>query len=199
MSEWEEVLDFWFGPIDESGSAAPEKSKRWFGGGPDFDAEVRARFEPAWHAIAAGEKDDWLDTPRGKLAAIIVLDQLSRNMFRDMAKMYAADDRAIALALGAIERGDDRTLPLAMRTFLYMPLMHAEDVELQDRCVALFESLRDELEGDRRERIAGHVEYARRHRDVVARFGRFPHRNAILGRETTPEEAAFLAEKPTGF
>ncbi len=199
MVSFEDVLEFWLGPLDENGRAAPEKMKTWFQGGPELDREIRERFEPTWNAIMAGERQDWLGSARGRLATVIVLDQLSRNMFRNTATMYAGDERAVGLALDAIERGDDKELALAERTFLYMPLMHAEDVALQDTCVALFESMRDEVEGEAKKGLDNNVGYARRHRDVVARFGRFPHRNAILGRESTPDEAAFLVEMPGGF
>ncbi|MCA9526777.1 MAG: DUF924 domain-containing protein, partial [Myxococcales bacterium] len=146
-----------------------------------------------------GEHADWLEDPRGRLATVVVLDQLSRNMFRGDARMYAADERALALALEGLARGDDRSLQLAERVFLYMPLMHAEDVGHQERCVALMTALRASAPASLREKYALHVKFAGLHRDVVARFGHFPHRNDILGRTTTPEEAVFLQGPNSSF
>ena len=196
---WTPVLDFWFGDLDDRGEAHPAKEAEWFGKSPAFDAEILRRFKGLYEELARGEHADWLEDPRGRLATVVVLDQLSRNMFRGDAQMYAADERALALALEGLARGDDRSLQLAERVFLYMPLMHAEDVGHQERCVALMTALRASAPASLREKYALHVKFAGLHRDVVARFGHFPHRNDILGRPTTPEEAVFLQGPNSSF
>ncbi|MBT8494746.1 MAG: DUF924 domain-containing protein [Deltaproteobacteria bacterium] len=194
-----DVLDFWFGDLDESGSADAEHSKQWFKKDPEFDAEIRTRFESSYQAIASGEREDWLSKPEGALAYVIVLDQFSRNMYRDSAQMYAADDRALTAARQAITAGFDAQLPSDQRVFLYMPLMHAEDREAQAECVSHMEKLVAELGADPDSRAAANLKYARWHQDVVDRFGRFPHRNPILGREHTPEEQSYLDEGGHSF
>lgn len=194
----DDVLAFWLGDLDESGRSSDDVSKRWWLKSETFDAECTQRFASAHAAIEAGELDAWLASPRGRLAYVIVLDQLSRNMFRDDAKMYSADHLAVKAALDAIDAGLDRDLGYHERYFLYMPLMHAEDRALQERCVALFASLGEDFP-DHADSAAKAKDFAERHRAIVDRFGRFPHRNAILGRESTPEEAAFLKEPGSGF
>ena len=179
------VLDFWFG-------AGPQVWRKiWFVRDPDFDAAC-ARFAPEREAALAGAHDAWAETPRGVLALLILLDQLSRNLFRGQAEAFAADPRARALAGAALERGFDRGLTPIERVFLYLPVMHAEDLADQDLSVALCEAL-PPIEG------ASVAEQARRHRDVIRRFGRYPHRNAALGRASTPDELAYLAEPGAGF
>lgn len=190
----DEVLGFWLGEVDDRGIAPPEARKRWWKKDPGFDAEVRERFGELHREVAAGQHDDWTQTPRGAAAAVIVLDQFSRNMFRDDPRMYAQDARACAIADEAIARGFDDALGLHARFFLYMPFMHAEDLAAQERCVALMQEL-----AALDESFAPNVDYAIAHRDIVARFGRFPHRNAILGRTSSPEEVAFLKEPGSSF
>ena len=181
----EAVLDFWFG------AGPPVWRKLWFLKDPDFDAAC-ARFAPAREAALAGACDSWAETPRGVLALLILLDQFSRNLFRDRAEAFAADPRARALAGAALERGFDRGLTPIERVFLYLPVMHSEDLADQDLSVSLCEAL-PPIEG------APVVESAYRHRDVIRRFGRYPHRNAALGRASTPDELAYLAEPGAGF
>lgn len=177
LSSIDEVLSFWF--------ADPA---RWWRKDPAFDAELRDRFLALHEAIGRGEREDWLATARGALAYVIVLDQLSRNMFRGTARAFANDARARAAARRAVDRGDDRALSEDERMFLYMPFLHSEDIVDQDRAVALFRSLPSD-----------HVRYAEQHRDIVRRFGRFPHRNALLGRASTPGEEEFLKQPGSSF
>src|SRR5690606_17045287 len=141
----------------------------------------------------AGRLDGWARSPRGRLALIIVLDQLSRNIHRDSAAAFASDARAQALCMEGLERGDDRELAPLERWFFYMPLEHAESLELQERSVREFERLAAEAPAELQSALEAALDYARRHRDVIARFGRFPHRNTVLGRDSTPEEQAYLA------
>jgi uncharacterized protein (DUF924 family) len=173
----DDVIAFWF--------ADPA---RWWRKDAAFDAEVRDRFLALHEAIDRGEREDWLDTARGALAYVVVLDQLSRNMFRGTARMFASDSRARAGARRALDRGDDRALSPDERDFLYMPFMHSEDLADQDRSVALFASAGPE---QRR--------FAEAHRDIVRRFGRFPHRNVLLARSSTPEELEFLNQPGSSF
>lgn len=194
-----EVLEFWFGTLDESGFADEAHKRRWFMKDDAFDEEIRSRFLSVYEAIASGEHEDWRDDARGALAYVIVLDQFSRNMFRGSGRMYAEDARAVAATKDAIARGLDHDLGPAERTFLYMPLMHSEALVDQESCIRHFEHLCGELEGDAAKAIANNVDYAIRHRDIVARFGRFPHRNALVNRSTTDEEAAFLEEPGSSF
>lgn len=195
----DEVLSFWFGELDEHGLASEDTTKRWWRKDAAFDEQIRARFEALHRAVLAGEREDWLDSARGRLATLIVLDQLSRNMFRDSARAFAADGQALEIALGGIDQGMDRTLPVAQRAFFYLPLMHSEDLDTQQRCVALFEALHAELDGTAREQIAANLDFACKHRDIVASWGRFPHRNEVLSRESSAEERAFLEQPGSSF
>jgi len=169
----DDVLDFWR-------QAGPE---RWFARSDAFDADCRRRFAVLWQKAAAGRLPDWEATPDSALALVLLLDQLPRNMFRGSARMYAADPLAREVAHRAVTRGFDRQVEPALRCFFYLPFMHSEALADQERCVALCEAAGD----------AGQLKWARHHHDIVARFGRFPHRNALLGRRSTAEEAEFLA------
>jgi uncharacterized protein (DUF924 family) len=195
----DDILDFWFGPLDEHGSADSEHMARWWKKDPAFDDEIRRRFGDLSRAIDSRRLDSWLDDPRGRLAQIVVLDQFSRNMHRDTPAMFAGDPRALELALEGIARGHDRELSLDQRIFMYTPLVHSEELAHQERAVVLLAALRDSAPPSARERVAEVARYAEMHRDIVRRFGRFPHRNAILGRESSAEEIAFLQEPGSRF
>ena len=194
-----DILLFWFGELDAEGRADDVHSKRWWKKDAAFDDEIRARFQAAHAAVLAGQQDDWLVTPRGRLAYVIVLDQFSRNMYRGTRRMFDGDQKALRAVLDGMTRGADRELCHAERSFFYMPLMHSEDVAVQERSVSTFEAWRDELAGDARERVAGLVKYAEQHRDIVRRFGRFPHRNALLDRTSTHQEEDFLKQPGSSF
>jgi uncharacterized protein (DUF924 family) len=168
-----EVVTFWLGQND----------KVWFSADPAFDAEVLSRFAELVERAKSGSLDHWSDAAEGALALVILLDQMTRNIYRDSPEMFAADGKALAVARRAIERGFDEELPKDKRRWLYMPFMHSEDLADQERSVELFA----------RSDISESLPFAEEHADIIRRFGRFPHRNAILGRRTTPEEAAFLA------
>jgi len=186
-----DVLAFWFGREDDPGYG--EFRSQWFQKGEAFDREVTDRFGDLYERAAAGELDAWREEAESCLALVIVLDQFPRNMFRGDARTHTTDGKALDAAKYAIERALDRELPAFGRMFLYMPFMHAENVEDQRRSVELFERLAAEPGGP------DVVEYAVGHREIVERFGRFPHRNAILGRETTPEEAEFLTQPGSSY
>lgn len=198
-SEIEEVLSFWFGELDASGFASKDTATRWFKKDPAFDEEVRTRFGALHARLAAGSERPAVAEPRATLAYVIVLDQLSRNMFRDQPGMFASDALALSAARASVDAGKDRELRVQERVFLYMPYMHSEALADQDECVRLFRAMADEQSGDAKAAIEFNHEYAVKHRDIVLRFGRFPHRNRILGRTTTGEEATFLSQPGSSF
>jgi len=195
----EAVLSFWIGPLDADGLADEQRAQRWWARDSTFDAEIRARFEPTWHEIMSGSHEHWLVDARSRLAYVIVLDQFSRNMFRGQADAFAADARALAVARDGVAQAHDRELRGQERVFLYMPFMHSEDLAVQEECVRLFTVFQAESSGRLEEVLAQNTDFARRHRDVVARFGRFPHRNQVLSRPSTAEELAFLELPGSSF
>lgn len=176
----EEVLSFWFGP---------EAEAHWFAKDEAFDAALRRRLGGLAAAAAGGQLDDWAGTARGALALVILLDQLPRNLHRGRADAFAQDAKARAVASRAVNLRLDQSLTPRERLFLYLPFEHGESLADQERAVALIGALDD----------AEQTDYAVRHREVVRRFGRFPHRNRALGRESTPEEVAFLAGPNSSF
>ncbi|MBQ4855484.1 DUF924 domain-containing protein [Rhodanobacter sp. B2A1Ga4] len=185
-----DILDFWF---------AEAGADHWFAADAAFDAQIRERFGEAVEAAADGRLDDWAGTPSGWLALLILLDQFPRNLYRHDPRAWATDAGAQRVALSGLARGDDRQLPAVQRVFAYLPLEHAENLALQRRSVALFEALCAEVPTAQRQPFEEFLDYARRHCEVIARFGRFPHRNAALGRTDTPEEALYLAQPGAGF
>jgi uncharacterized protein (DUF924 family) len=186
-----EILDFWFGREGEEGYGLFREA--WFTKDPGFDREVRDRFEVAYEEAAAGRLNHWKDEARSCLALIILLDQFPRNMFRGDPKTYAADDKALEAARHAVEHAYDRELPPYGRMFVYLPFEHSENLEDQRLSVELFRGLAGEMGS---EDLLG---YAVRHLEIIERFGRFPHRNEMLGRATTPEEAEFLRGPDSSF
>jgi uncharacterized protein (DUF924 family) len=184
------VFDFWFGApgSPEHGLDRPE----WFRKDAGFDAQMRERFGALIAAVMGGAR--FGAAPQETLAAIVVLDQFTRNVHRDTPLAFAGDTQALALAQAMTARGADHGLPVLQRSFVYLPFEHAEDPALQDRSVRCFEALAAAAPAMR-----DRLDYALKHRDVVRRFGRFPHRNAALGRASTPEEVAFLKEPGSGF
>ena len=168
-----DVLAFWR-------AAGPEK---WFNKSDDFDSAIRDDFLATYEAAAAGRLSDWQDTPEGALALVIVLDQFPRNMFRGDARSWATDPMALEVANQALAAGFDGKVARDLRPFFYLPLMHSEDLTDQQRCVELYRKLGDDENG---------LKYAEIHAEIIQRFGRFPHRNPVLGRTTTAEEQMFL-------
>ncbi len=193
------VLDFWFGVLDGHGLADAAHNERWWKKDPNFDELLRSQFLDLYDAIVDRKCEAWLDTPRGRLAYVIVLDQFSRNMFRDTSSMFSADAQALSAALDGIERGDDQKLVGQERVFLYMPLMHSEQLSIQNECVQLFTAFRDASSGPLRDVLDNNLKFAIAHRDIVAKWGRFPHRNALLDRTSTGEELAFLEQPGSSF
>jgi uncharacterized protein (DUF924 family) len=185
----QEVLDFWFGPLETRGKSRRE----WFAKDAAFDATIRARFGGLHERAARGELEAWRAAPAPTLALVIVLDQFSRNLYRGDARAFAQDGHAAACAREAIARGDEGGLLPVERQFLYLPFEHSEDLADQDRAVELMQGL------EAFEETRGLTQWAERHRVIVRRFGRFPHRNAVLGRATTAEEAEFLKQPGSSF
>jgi uncharacterized protein (DUF924 family) len=182
-----DVLDFWF-----EGNPNQFRHARWFAADPNFDAAIRERFGFTHRAALDGALDGWAVTPDGALALVILLDQFSRNIHRGCFRAFAGDAHARRIAREAIERGADASLTPVQRHFLYRPFAHSEHIADQDLSVRLVAKLIGEFSGEARD-------YAERHRDIIRRFGRFPHRNAALRRVNTPAEMTYLAEPARGF
>lgn len=189
----DEILEFWFGTLSGPHDVDRTKNRLWWGGGEAIDAEVRRRFGTLVRAACAGELDGWKGEARGALALVILLDQLTRNVFRGTAEAYAGDPRAVDVCTACIDDGRDRQLRWIERSFLYMPLMHAEDRATAERSLEVFEALSREIGAQPDIDHPDFLSSAKRHADIVLRFGRYPHRNELLGRPSTPEEEAFLA------
>ncbi|MCC5808783.1 MAG: DUF924 domain-containing protein [Ectothiorhodospiraceae bacterium] len=194
-----ETLDFWFGPLTEEGFTRDDRSGLWFSKSDAQDADIRARFLQQVEQALAGELEHWADSPQGRLALIITLDQFTRNIFRDTPRAFEGDPTALRHALHGIDRGEERALAPIQRVFLYLPLEHAEDLDMQDRSVERFRELEQQVPQQQAKAFAGFTDYAERHRDVIRDFGRFPHRNAILGRTSSPAEQEYLARPGSGF
>lgn len=194
MARSQAILNFWFGDPTDPSSEYGQPRRIWFKKNPDFDAAIRQQFYADYERAAAGQLDAWKQQPQSCLALILLLDQFPRNMFRGTARSFATDPQALAVAQHAIAQGHDQSLMPVARQFVYLPFEHSEDLHHQGQAVAYFEALVQQAP-----ELHSALDYAYRHRDVIARFGRFPHRNEILGRETTPAEAEFLAQPGARF
>jgi len=191
MSQAETILGFWFGHPDE-----PDYGKQkaiWFHKKPEFDAELKQRFLEDYQKAAAGNLDDWLNAADTSLALILLLDQFPRNMFRNTPQAFATDNKALAAAKHAVAQGYDCQLLPVQRWFIYLPFEHSENLADQRLCVQLFQQLNHDVES------AGVLKFAMSHMKIIERFGRFPHRNQILGRVSTPEEEEFLQQPGSRF
>jgi uncharacterized protein (DUF924 family) len=194
VSTPEEVLSYWFpeGFIDADPETRRRQAKRWMAGGPEVDKEITERFGETLEQARRGELDHWADTARGRLALIVVLDQFSRNVYRGSPLSYAQDEKALRLALEGIDLGMDRELTAPERFFFWLPLGHSEELALQERSVSHAEEEAANVPSHRRAGAEFEVSQAKAARDVIAHFGRHPHRNEILGRESTLEELEYL-------
>ena len=189
-----QIFTFWFGDPQAKGATYADRRKLWFGKNSAVDDEIRDRFLPWYQQAATGELDEWQEFPFGALALLLLLDQFSRNLFRDTPQAFATDPQALAIAESSIAHGFDRAVPPLMRMFFYLPLEHSEDRVRQQRSIELF----TQLQAEERE-LADVLDYAQKHKDVIDRFGRFPHRNRILGRASTIEEQEFLQQPGSSF
>ena len=185
----EAIHQYWFGDLDEYGMADASRNKLWFQSTPEDDERCRALFGELVETALEGGLSEWESSDRGVIALILLLDQFTRTLFRGDARAFAGDARALALAQHQIAHGHHQRMPAAHQVFLFLPLEHSEDLDVQEECVELFAEL-EAITG--MEAMAGYSRFAVAHRDVIARFGRFPHRNAVLGRESTPEEQAHM-------
>lgn len=192
-ADQEDVLRFWFGELRD-GLAADGQRRAWFQADAERDELIRDRFGALLQQAAAGQLESWREEPRSALALIIVCDQFARQIHRGTAAAFATDPLALETARRLVGRGDDLTLELDERVFVYMPFEHAESRLDQHTCVGLFTALRDATPAGQRHLTGTFLGHARQHRDIVLRFGRFPHRNAVLGRTSSREEQAFLAD-----
>ncbi len=187
-----DVIDFWFGP---PGSDLRKATRTiWFAKDDSFDSEVATRFGATIEQALRGELAAWAAEPEGALAQILLLDQFTRNAFRGTPRAFAGDRRALAAAVAMVGAQADQALPVLMRSFVYLPFEHAEGLKMQDESLRLFAR----LPADAPDR-ASLLDYAGKHRAIIERFGRFPHRNAILGRQSTAEELEFLRQPGSGF
>lgn len=188
----EAIVEFWIGPAADDPKAAKARTRLWYQGGADVDEKIRRQFSEDLTAAEAGRYDNWCETPTGALALVILLDQFSRNLYRGTAAAFGNDARAQAVTRAALERDFDRQLSPVGTVFLLHPLHHAEDERDQDECVARYEALAAHAGTEWQVLLDNFIAFARDHRDIVKRFGRFPHRNAVLGREATAAETEYL-------
>lgn len=195
----ETIREFWFGGPDPMVADLEERIDVWFAAPPEMDREIADRFGDAVRDALAERLDAWEDHPADRLSLIIVLDQFTRHIYRGTPPAYAGDEHARILALECIDRHMDRQLSIVERAFVYMPLQHAEDAGLQRRSVRAFENLVRESEGELQKHMQRFLASAKTHLDIIERFGRFPHRNAALERDSTPEEVEFLKQPGSGF
>lgn len=196
---WDELLRFWFGTASDPQQIAREQAALWWGGQPQTDALIRARWSELRAAAVRGELESWAAAPRGRLALIVLVDQFSRCLFRGSAQAFAEDARARRWCLEGLSHGVDQQLQPIERVFFYLPLEHSESIEDQRDAVALFETLLAEVPAEQHDTFAGYLFYALRHAQIIERFGRFPHRNAVLGRESSAEELEFLQQPGSSF
>lgn len=200
MKRAEEILDFWFGELDGDGwDYDTARIELWFGRSDETDRVVIERFGADAQAAAEGKLDHWAETPRGRLALLILLDQFPRHIHRGKPAAWAQDPKAQRIVLEGLERGHHEAIRPIERSFFYLPLEHAEDRELQARSVALYRALAEAAPASVKGRYDSFLDYAERHKVIVDRFGHFPHRNEILGRPSTEEEKAFLLEPNSSF
>ena len=193
-----EILDFWLGDGMNMARGWPTQNlnKRWFQGGAALDQEIKMRFGQRVMQSLNGDLQDWEQQLASRLALVILLDQFTRNMFRASVQAFDGDARAQRLVLQTLQRHEDTELPWVGRLFLYMPLMHAETLALQQESVARFSSLLAEAPAQLKPQLQGNLDFARQHHGIIAKFGRFPYRNAVLGRTSTPQELDFLRTGP---
>ena len=194
-----ELLEFWFGDEPDDSVVAKAKAELWWGHLAETDELLQARFGAAASAAAAGVLDHWTGSPKGRLALILLLDQIPRAIHRGTPAAFAQDELARKTAQQGLDSGADKLLRPIERLFFYLPFEHSEDLADQDRSVALFRELAATVPESKRQTFAEFLDYAVRHREVVALFGRFPHRNAILDRESTAEEKSFLEQPGSSF
>lgn len=195
----EEILTFWFGNVETTVMPSSRRTQVWFGASEEHDQNIRALFSEDLEKAAAGQYLEWTHHPRSTLALIIIFDQFARNMFRGTPQSFAHDDQALDLCLKSIDKQFDHAVSLIERAFFYMPLMHSEDLSMQETSLQAFQMLVDLALPETRGIFEGFYKYAVKHYDIIKRFGRYPHRNSILNRESTEEELEFLKQPGSSF
>jgi uncharacterized protein (DUF924 family) len=193
------VLEFWFGPDGTAEQIAGRQSRLWWAKSAEQDLEIRRRFQDTLVAAATGALDGWAESPEGLLAQVILTDQFSRNIYRGDGRCFSYDALARRWCRHGLDQGLDRKLAPIQRVFLYLPLEHSEARADQNECVSLFERLVDEVAEEEQKLFEGYLDFARRHRDIIERFGRYPHRNDLLGRESRSAELTFLSQPGSSF
>lgn len=204
MDEARQIREFWFGKGRLDEASADLRSGLWFGAGSQeqqlsLDEEIRQRFGSLIERAARGELDSWADGTRRRLSLILLLDQFPRNVNRGTSRAFAQDARALELTLSGMQSGADAALEPLERLFFFMPLQHSESLEVQDESVAAYRRLLAESPAELKRTLEASLEYAEQHREIIRRYGRFPHRNRALGRISTPAEKAYLANNPERF
>jgi len=199
QAPWQDLLHWWFGQGTSATEIAAEKQRLWFGYRPQQDAEARERFGALVEQALNGDLQDWAELPEGWLALVLLLDQLPRMIHRDTPRAFAGDERAQQLVRDGLAHGGDMLLSPIQRVFIYLVLEHAENLAVQDLAVAHFTALRDIAAEHKQALFRDFLDYAERHREVISRFGRFPHRNAILGRDSSDAEQSFLQQPGSSF
>ncbi|MEO0818075.1 MAG: DUF924 family protein [Pseudomonadota bacterium] len=196
----DDILDDWIGPAAHDAVLAEARKRVWFGKSDAVDRDLEARYLPTIEALAAGLAETWAERgPRPRLAAIIAMDQFTRNIFRDTPNAFSLDSRALGLAKEGLVLGQDRELTEVEQMFFYLPLEHSERAADQQLSVDLFTRLAESARPPFKALVDDTLDYAHKHKAVIDQFGRFPHRNVILGRESTPEETAYLSQPGAGF
>ena len=193
--QWKPVLDFWF----QGESLGKEQLSRWWKKDEQVDEWIKVHFAHLIDEVAGVLYESWAQTPEGRLAAIICLDQFPRNCYRGSGRSFQYDGKAIGLVNEGLALGHDQALTPLQRSFFIMPLMHDEGLSSQNRCIALFEALVAETQGAIKQYLSGSLDYARKHAVIIERFGRYPHRNKLLNRESTEEEIVFLQQPDSSF
>jgi uncharacterized protein (DUF924 family) len=187
------VLNFWFGSLKSETDFPQNKSSMWFVNGAEYDGIIRSHFLELHDQASKGELDEWCETPRSMLALVILLDQFSRHIYRNNQKSFSQDAKTVSIVKQGIEDQFDKDLYFIERKFLYMPLMHAEDIVVQDLAIEMFTKLRDEVPAELKQQYSTSLSFAQSHHYVISKFGRFPELNEILGRNSTQKEGEFLA------
>lgn len=195
MVDYQKILSYWFGDDPDDLAVIQRQSTLWFGKNEQVDRQIQQQFEPMIDSVVR----DRIILPRDSLAQIVLLDQFTRNIYRGELRAFAFDSIALQMVLEGLEREEDRQLRPVERVFYYLPLEHSEKLENQNRSVDLYQALADEVPDDWQEAFDGFLDYAIRHQVIIERFGRFPHRNAILGRSSTPGEIEFLSQPGSSF
>ena len=193
----QEITSWWLGPAQDDVANTGARMKFWFTASAGMDEVIRQRFADAVDRASRGELDDWVAEPAGRLALILLLDQFRRNLYRGLPEAFTCDDTALHLCLEGIELGLDKQLSHAERLFFYMPMQHSESGQVQSQAVEVFEALALQAPEAARDTFNGCAKYAQLHRDIIVEFGRFPHRNAVLGRQSTDAEKVYLKDGPT--